>query len=310
MLSRDRRSLLCAVVLGVLTTSCGPAVTVRRLAPAPYNLGPVRTLVLTSADGPSPRETELVRSKFLERIDLQGVFKIDDAVPPTPDVFDFFERLFSKESTSRAKEAQEYRKRHPGDVYVRLRVTEIKTFRRDERKEKGSEERIHWAEGRCTFQVTLVDGRDGSRIARYTADHSSKTPIYDEWRQDLLDIAEKDAVRGAVDDALGQFTPQRVTERLELDEKAPRAAEGIELIKGDKLKEARLLWEKAAKENPQSGGVAYNLGCVSEALGDSKAAREWYQEAIRLDPASERNRKAADALAKRLADAERLRRRD
>lgn len=303
-----RLPLALGLLLILGSQGCGPAVTVRRLAPAPYNLGPVRDLVLAAADGPTERETGLVRVRLLERIDEQGVFKIEDAAPRSPDIFEFFERLFSKEKTSRTKDAEEFRRRHPAEVYVRLRVSELRSFKREERKKRKDkdDELRYWAEAECGFQLTLIDGRDGTRLARFTTSQKATSPIYDSWREDLRYTAEKEAVNRAVDDALAQFTPRRVSDRLTLDDKAPRAAEGIELIKNDRLKEARSLWEKAVKESGGSAGLSYNLGCISEAVGDTKAASEWYEDAVRLDP-SERNRKAADALKRRMADAERLR---
>lgn len=311
------RRVAFAAFIALFLSACGPSVSVRRVVPAPYNLGPVHKLVLVSAEGPSRREREVVRSRFLERIESQGVFAVDDASPRAPDLFDFFEQLFSKEKArAAAREADEYRRRNPGDVYVRLRVNDVSSRRRhDTRKKKnkqGEEEIRHsyWAEGSCSFQITLVDGRNGERIARFTVSEEGRSPTYSDWRDDLLETAERDAVDRAVNEALFQFTPQRVTETLALEEKAPGATEGIALIGQGKLREARLLWEKTAKEAPNSAALAYNLGCVSEALGDSKAAAEWYDDAARLDPSSEKYRRAVSDLGRRADDAERLRKRD
>ena len=311
-----RREALLSLGFLIFCAACAPSVTIRRLAPAPYNLGPVKKLVLAAANGPSERETGLVRVRFIEQIDDQGFFDIEDAVPAREDLFDFFERLFSKDSSSRANDAAEFRRAHPADVYVRLHVTEVKSWRRTDAKThkdkdgKETKKVTYWAEANCGFQVTLIDGRDGTRFARFSVERQASSPIYDQWSDDLLHDAQTGAVNAAVNEALKQFTPQRISENLTLDEKAPRASEGIDLIKSDKLREARHLWEQAAKETPDSAGLAYNLGCVCEALGDTKAAGKWYGDATRLDPASERNRRAAEDLQRRLADAERLRRRD
>jgi hypothetical protein len=311
-----RRGTWLPLGLLILCGACAPAVTIHRLAPAPYNLGPVKKLVLVAADGPSEREAGLVRVRFIEQIDEQGFFDIDDAVPAKPDLFDLFALLFSKERSSHANDAEEFRRMHPADVYLRLLVTGVNSRRRTDTKtskDKDGNERkkvSYWAEAECGFQVTLLDGRDGSRIARFTVRRQAVSPTYDVWSNDLRSQAETTAVNDAVEEALMQFTPQRISERLALDEKAPRAAEGIELIKSDKLREVRRLWEQATRDTGDSPGLAYNLGCVCEALGDTAAAARWYDEAIRLDPASERNRNAAEDLKRRLADAERLRRRD
>jgi len=308
------RTALLAFALAA--AGCGPAVTVRRLAPAPYNLGPARKLALIESHGGSRRDSEAVRARLLERVDQQGVFEIDDASPRMPDLFDLLERIFTREAPEPAPSFGELRKRYPADVYVRLRVSELRSWRRDKsekKKDKEGKETVkvrYWAEADCGFQLTLVDGRDGRRIARFSVLRHASSPIYDSWHDGLLSTAEREAVYGAVDEALAQFTPRQVTDRLQLDDKAPRAAEGIKLIEEGKLREARLLWEQAVKDAPGSGGLHYNLGCVSEALGDTRAAAEWYEDAIRLDGSSERNRRAAADLKRRMDDAERLRMRD
>ena len=86
-----RREALLSLGLLIFCAACAPSVTIRRLAPAPYNLGPVKKLVLAAANGPSERETGLVRVRFIEQIDDQGFFDIEDAVPAREDLFDFFE---------------------------------------------------------------------------------------------------------------------------------------------------------------------------------------------------------------------------
>jgi tetratricopeptide (TPR) repeat protein len=117
------------------------------------------------------------------------------------------------------------------------------------------------------------------------------------------------AVDEAAERAAGQFTPRRITESISLDEKAPLAKAGIAEIEAGRHDRARKLWEGALDANPASAGLLYNLGAVCEALGDARAARRYYEDALGLAPAKTEYRKALDKLEARQRDAEELRRR-
>lgn len=56
--------------------------------------------------------------------------------------------------------------------------------------------------------------------------------------------------------------------------------------------------EKAHRADPKDELVIYNLGYVSEKLGDKAAAKKWYEESLKLEPDGEHAQKAKQALAK------------
>ncbi len=56
--------------------------------------------------------------------------------------------------------------------------------------------------------------------------------------------------------------------------------------------------EKAHQVDPKDGLVLYNLGYVSEKLGDKKAAQKWYEESLKTEADDEYTQKAKQALAK------------
>jgi tetratricopeptide (TPR) repeat protein len=56
--------------------------------------------------------------------------------------------------------------------------------------------------------------------------------------------------------------------------------------------------EKAHQVDPKDGLVLYNLGYVSEKLGDKKSAQKWYEESLKTEAGEEYTQKAKQALAK------------
>jgi tetratricopeptide (TPR) repeat protein len=56
--------------------------------------------------------------------------------------------------------------------------------------------------------------------------------------------------------------------------------------------------EKAHQVDPEDGLVLYNLGYVSEKLGDKKSAQKWYEESLKTEAGEEYTQKAKQALAK------------
>ena len=56
--------------------------------------------------------------------------------------------------------------------------------------------------------------------------------------------------------------------------------------------------EKAHAADPKDGLVIYNLGYVSEKMGDKSAAKKWYEESLKVEPDGEHAEKAKQALAK------------
>ena len=56
--------------------------------------------------------------------------------------------------------------------------------------------------------------------------------------------------------------------------------------------------EKARNADPKDGLVIYNLGTVSEKMGDKSAAKKWYEESLKAEPNDQYAETAKQALAK------------
>ena len=302
MLSGFRAAGAVAVLVAA---GCGPSVSVTRLVPPPYNLGPARQLVLVEVGGPARWRSDAIAS-FRGTVAAGGVFQL--AIATQAGV-----RLSLLGEGEAARTAKAFRGEWPADVYVGLDVSGVtSTMRTKKEKVKTkdgtrTERTRYWAEGTCEVELTLLDARTGALLARYTTDETRTTSRSDSPDDDLLRDAEAAAVHSAVEAAVHQFTPRRVSELLPLDDEAPDARAGLERIEAGDLRGARRLWEETLKRAPGDARLLYNLGVVSEALGDRKAAREYYEDAIRLAPGEPKFRRALDSLEQRQRDAEALR---
>jgi tetratricopeptide (TPR) repeat protein len=290
------------LALALALSGCGPAVTVTHLQPAPYNLGPARSLVLVEVGGSLMAEERLARS-FLDQVAGGGVLTIRDA---TRDRM----RLASLGSGSAARDAKEFRRNWPADVYVGI-ASELQSHSRFERHKKKTDEGDvevvrYFVEAECEVRVRLLDAHDGRELAAYAVSESAVSSKRDSDTSDLRAEAEAGAIDSAVADAVSQFAPRMVTERIALDKEAPLAAEGLKLVDAGDLAATRRLWEKGLEANGQSAPLRYNLGAVCEALRDRRAARQYYEDAIRLNPAEPKYREALEALDARRRDSKAL----
>ena len=291
---------LLAVVGG-----CGPSIGVMRLVPAPYNLGPARRLVLVEAAG-SHGARARAASQFLEDVRADGLFTIADAthegVP-----------LSTLGEGEAARTAKGFRADWPADVYARIEVTNLSSWKKSEtRKEKtksGEEvDKVRfWAEATSALDVRLVDARTGQLLADYRASGVGRSGRRDGWEESLRREAEEHALDAAVRHAVDEFTPRRVSEILPLEKEAPDAEAGIARIEAGDLRGAQRLWEGTLAKFPDDPRLRYNLGAVSEALGNFRTAADYYEDAVRLAPGEVRYRDALSTLERRRRDAEALR---
>jgi tetratricopeptide (TPR) repeat protein len=219
-------------------------------------------------------------------------------------------RLAALGSGAAARDAKAFRRDWPADVYVGLGI-ELQSHDRHERHKKKTndgevEENRYFGEADCELNVRLLDARDGRELATFSVTQSARSSTGDNATSGMRGEAEDRAIEGAVADAVSQFTPRRVQERLALDKKAPLGPEGLKLVDAGDLAGTRRLWEKALDANPESAPLRYNLGAVCEALRDRRAARQYYEDALRLNPGEPKYREALDALEARARDAKAL----
>ena len=97
------------------------------------------------------------------------------------------------------------------------------------------------------------------------------------------------------------ITPRRVRESIELDDTAPSFDEAYSMIASDRLHDARAIWEAALQRHRDSPALRYDLGAVCEAAGDLKAAREYFQSAVKLSSGDKRYAREFDLFRKRNA---------
>jgi len=301
-----RRSVPAAAAgLVAILAGCGPSVSVTHLVPAPYNLGPATSIVLVEVDGDPAVRSNLAR-RFVSTVQSDGVFRIGDATGART-------RLSELGEGEAARSAKGFRNAWPADVYAKVDLADLTSRQRSERRmEKGKDGQEHerrrfWAEASCGVDVRLVDGRTGRLLASYRSEEIRTGYKRDVWDPSQLRLAEADALDAAVRTAVDQFTPRRERDAIFLEGDAPEAAAGLARIDAGDLSGARRLWETALSRFPQDPRLHFNLGAVSESLGDRKAAREYYDDAIRLAPGEERYRRALQTLEQRERDAEALR---
>lgn len=295
---------LAPLALLLAAGGCSRAVTVSRVVPAPYNLGPAKRIVLVEAGGEFLARSDAAEM-FLKEVSARGMFAVRDATGEHVS-------LSVLGSGAAARRAKEFREAWPADVYAGLEIAELEARDRREKtteKKDGQEVEVvrHFAVADCRLRTRILDAKDGRVLADYevTRQRRSYKSAHSEARQ--RHDAMKHALEAAVAEAVANFTPARVDDWLFLEDEAPLAKEGIALVDKNDLAGARLLWEKALETYPKDARLRYNLGAVSEALGDPHAAREYYEDAIALAPGEGRYRRALDALDDRLRDAEALR---
>lgn len=301
---QPRLALAAAALSLSAAAGCGRAVTVSRVVPAPYNLGPAKRIALVEAGGEFLARSDAA-DLFVKEVRARGAFSIQDATRARVPLEDLG-------GGAAARRAKEFRAEWPADVYAGLWVAELDAHEhRDTETEKrdGKEVEVvrYYAVAECRLRVRLLDAKDGRLLADYEAARHRRSykSAHSEARQRHDAMAH--ALEAAVQDAVSAFTPRRVEEWVFLEDEAPLAKEGLARIDANDLPGARRLWEGAVAAHPKDARLRYNLGAVSEALNDPHAARDWYEDAIALAPGEGRYRRALDALDARLRDAEALR---
>jgi tetratricopeptide (TPR) repeat protein len=283
---------------------CFRAVTVSRLVPAPYNLGPAKRVVLVEVSGEFLSRSEAV-TVFLAEVAKSGVFAVRDAT-------NAFTPLSALGAGAAARKAKEFRAAWPADVYAGLEVAELEAHDRREKvteKRDGQDVEVvrHFAVADCRLRVHLLDAKDGRSLADYEVTRHGRSYKSEHSEAGQRTDAKRHALEAAVAEAVAAFTPKRVDDWLLLDDEAPLAKEGLALLDRKDVVGARLLWEKGLATYPKDARLRYNLGAVSEALNDPHAAREYYEDALALVPGEARYGRALDTLDQRLRDAEALR---
>ncbi len=252
--------LLLQMAFAPVLLGATPRITFERTIQAAYDLGNVEEVAIVSAIGDDSRIEQFLdiwiehtnRSRTLRMRDIRFTTGPADA---HVDV-----KGFSCRTTQR-----------DGDVTIR--DADGKKVRR----------RAFAADALCTARIAVLSKTLKPLFAFEVKGEGSSLRVFsvtDEERQQALE----DAARHAALAAAELITPRRVRESIALDETAPALEEGLSLLDGGRLAEARALWEAEAKKNPKSGPLHFNLAVACEALGDRKAAEKYYTAARQLAP--------------------------
>jgi tetratricopeptide (TPR) repeat protein len=274
---RSRLFLAMALLLTAAAALANPPrISFTRTMPPAHDLAPAERLAVIYAIGDSSKIEAFVEH-FVDLVSRAGVLRIANAVENN-------QHLIVDEQSLRA-----VRRELHADAYLGINRF---TCSGDEKSAEGSErlengERVkrmhHWIDAICSARVDVLDGH-GKRLFSYTVRGEGTSPRSTALTEDERDVAYEQAARYAAVIAADAITPRSVRETIELDETAPSFDEGFSMIGSERLKEARAIWQAAVVRHRDSAPLYFNLGAVSEAMGDLAAARDYYEKAAQLSP--------------------------
>jgi tetratricopeptide (TPR) repeat protein len=273
---REKVLAVAAVLLCAASALASARITFVRVLPATYDLAPAERLAFIYAIGDSEHISDFVMD-FIDAADRAGAYRIENAVENN-------HHLLGDDGALRL-----LRREHPADAY--LGVTAF-TCQATDRSAEGSErdstgERVkrlhHWVDVVCEGRLHVMDA-SGRKLFSYTVRGEGTSPRSVALSRDERDVAYEQAAHYAAVTAAEAITPRKVRESVELEESAPAFDEAYAMITSERLADARAIWEAALQRHRQSAALRFNLGAVCEAAGDTKAARDYYQSAVRLSP--------------------------
>jgi tetratricopeptide (TPR) repeat protein len=194
---------------------------------------------------------------------------------------------------------------HPADAYLGVNVF---TCSGVERSAEGSEHDVdggrirmthRWIDATCTARVDVL-GRDGRKLFSYRVRGEGTSPRAVTLSDDERDVAYEQAARYAANVAAEEITPRSVRESIELEESAPAFNDGMAMIDAGRLNDGRAIWEEALRRHRDSAALNFNLGTLSEAIGDLDAARGYFQAAVKLSPKQARYKSELQLFQKRV----------
>jgi tetratricopeptide (TPR) repeat protein len=276
-----------------LTATAGPRVSFVRVIPAPHDLGAQSSIALIYAIGSSDRISTFL-DVFSDHTGRELHFE---------NAIEHRQHLLGNHIDEAGFKA--LRRDHPADVYLGINQFTC-TF--SEHEAEGSErdvdgERVKrphvWADATCTARIDVLSGATGKRTLSFAVRGEGTSPRVAELTAEERNIALDQAARYAAIEAQENITPRKLRESIELDDTAPSFEEGLAMIVGSRFDDARAIWEAALRRHESSAALQYDLGAVCEAMGDLRAARDYYQQALRLSPAEKRYRVELDLFRKR-----------
>ncbi len=271
------------LVQATAALAAGPHLSFMRVVPAPHDLGPAQRVTVIYAIGDNQWVTAFVEN-FVDYVERARTLRIENAVGQNEHIAAFegadFKRL---------------RRAHPADAYIGVSLFTCSSSQRSaigsERDAAGARvQRLHvWLDAQCDARLDIRDDR-GKHLMTLSVRGEGTSPRSASLTAEERDVAFEQAARYAALNAADMITPRIVREAIELDDTAPSFEEGMSMIRGDRLQDARAIWEIALRRNRNSAALNFDLGAVCEAIGDLPAARRYFQVAIRLAPTESRYR--------------------
>lgn len=266
-------------------------VTFIRTVPATHDLKAERVAV-AYAIGDNEKVTSFV-DYLVAYAGRGGTIRIENVVENNKHMGSFSEKAL-----------QSLRKNHPADAYIGVSLfTCAGAERRGEIGETNAggervRSKVQWLDAVCSAKLDIRNA-NGKPLASFMTHGEGTSPRVAVLGNDERDIAYEQAARFAAIAAAESFVPRMIRESIELDDRAPAFEDAVVLVKGDRLEDARALWETALTRHRTSASLHYNLGAVAEAAGDIEAADRYFRSAAQLAPADSRFRLALSEFKKR-----------
>ena len=285
-----RRCSLAVLLLVATAASAAPRISFVRRVPAAHDLAPAERVAVIYAIGDSDKVLTFV-DRFVDVVARSGALRITNAVENN--------HHFASIDTAALRHD------HPADAYLGVNVF---TCSGVERSAEGSEHDVdggrirkthRWIDATCTARVDVL-GRDGRKLFSYRVRGEGTSPRAVTLSDDERDVAYEQAARYAANVAAEEITPRSVRESIELEESAPAFNDGMAMIDAGRLNDGRAIWEEALRRHRDSAALNFNLGALSEAIGDLDAARGYFQAAVKLSPKQARYKSELQLFQKRV----------
>lgn len=278
----------------------GPKVKFAHVTPAPYHLPGVEKIVVAQYSTWDPLGSESMMQSVIWRAKEQEIEVIDATD----------QRVRFADLRGGSDAGEKFRNARPADAYMSIDVRSCNSRINSEivtKKKKGGDEKVteYWGVATCSADLRIIDGADGRELAAFSV-VGDGTSTRSETRASYLEsTALSYAVSEAANEAVAKFAPRHHQVSIGLEKAAPGFKEGFERVKGNRLDEARRIWEAALETNPNSAPLHFNVAAVTEALGDYEAAGEHYRKAAELS-ADKKYQRGAQAFEERTRDREKM----
>lgn len=289
MKTNMRSRLLALLLLALATTvSASPRISFLRRVPAAHDLAPAERIAVIYAIGDSDQIATFVQ-RFVDVVGRAGTLRVTNAVD-----------RYALDADALAR----VRHTHPADAYLGVNVF---TCSGTERTAEGSEHDVdggrvkkthHWIDATCSARVDVL-GADGRKLFSYHVRGEGTSPRAASLSEDEKNVAYEQAARYAAIVAAEAITPRSVRESIELDDSAPAFDDGMAMIDAGKLADARAIWEAALRRHRESAALNFDLGALSEAMGDVEAARGYFQAAVKMSPREPRYKNELELFRRR-----------